>query len=772
MARVDGRIVIGVRRGWEETMKRPECVLHVLKYYRPRFTGEGAFMERCIGFMQMLAPEVEHELLVTATPEPSKLPQVCSTLSRIHYLSRRPRTDWRHELRLLAWFVRNLHRYDTVHVRTHADWFFLSYLATKLARRRLVLSSTLDDSVPVLTSRYRRAKRPLVARLFRLFDDVISVSPRLHQETGTIMPAERCHMVPYGIIFPDSDPGARDRMRARLGIPRDALVLIFVGVLNRRKDPLLLARNLPAILRDYNETRLLLVGPAVDPAYLAEIEATIDEHSLRDRVIFTGEVPDPHPYFQAADIMTFGSFREGFGMVVPEAQANGLPVVVRRLPGVNDLFVKNGETGFFFDDDAGYAKALLRLAGDPALRTEVGRRAANYVRMTFDMPDVARRYLEIYRVPKGGIRDGIAPSKREWEELRQLGSSASIVNARLHSPAHLEAGTPPLIVTLIDAEETFDWTHQPFSRASADVRSMSQQFLAHRIFDRYGVVPTYMIDYPVATQSDGCGPLRELLADARCDIGAQLHAWVTPPLTEELTARNSYPGNLPVALEYQKIDTLTKAIEDGLKMRPQIYRAGRFGAGPRTGDILRRLGYLADSSVMPGWSFARQGGPDFMHACAAPYWTDPERTLLELPSTAGFVGRLADAGEKLRRIQFSRWSEAFYGPALMARLGLLERIRLTPEGILIEEAKRLVRYMLNRGHRVFVLTYHTPSLLPGCTPYVRTQQDLTRFLDWLNEFYDFFTGELHGRPATWGEVHERLLPRICAEPIRPAVIAA
>jgi len=59
----------------------PARVLRVLKYYRPDFTGEGLFMERCTGFMQMLAPEVRHELLVTTTPEPAEPPQVCGTLS-------------------------------------------------------------------------------------------------------------------------------------------------------------------------------------------------------------------------------------------------------------------------------------------------------------------------------------------------------------------------------------------------------------------------------------------------------------------------------------------------------------------------------------------------------------------------------------------------------------------------------------------------------------------------------------------------------------------
>jgi hypothetical protein len=99
----------------------------------------------------------------------------------------------------------------------------------------------------------------------------------------------------------------------------------------------------------------------------------------------------------------------------------------------------------------------------------------------------------------------------------------------------------------------------------------------------------------------------------------------------------------------------------------------------------------------------------------------------------------------------------------VARLGLIERIRLTPEGIDIDEAKRLVRQMIADRHRVFVLTYHSPSLEPGSTPYVRTAADLMHFLAWLEEFYDFFTTEIGGRCVSWRDVRDALLA------VRPTV---
>ena len=134
------------------------------------------------------------------------------------------------------------------------------------------------------------------------------------------------------------------------------------------------------------------------------------------------------------------------------------------------------------------------------------------------------------------------------------------------------------------------------------------------------------------------------------------------------------------------------------------------------------------------------------------------RQLLELPVTAAMVGRVAGLPQSVTSQLFHRRSETIGIPSVMARLGLLERIKLTPEGITIDEARRLVAYMISGGHKVFVLTYHSPSLEPGNTPYVRTDEDLARFLRWfLDEFYDYFTKSIGGVCASWRDVRSRLL---------------
>ena len=85
----------------------------------------------------------------------------------------------------------------------------------------------------------------------------------------------------------------------------------------------------------------------------------------------------------------------------------------------------------------------------------------------------------------------------------------------------------------------------------------------------------------------------------------------------------------------------------------------------------------------------------------------------------------------------------------MRRLGILDRNRLSPEGSSLADLKRLARDLVQRDRsRVVVLSFHSSSLLPGNTPYVRNARDLEAFLDCMDEFLSFFREELRGVPVT------------------------
>ena len=314
-------------------------------------------------------------------------------------------------------------------------------------------------------------------------------------------------------------------------------------------------------------------------------------------------------------------------------------------------------------------------------------------------------------------------------------------------PADLPPDLPPLLIVVIDTEEEFDWG-QPLSRDNTATASIAAQHLAQEVFARHGIVPTYVIDHPVATNRAACGILKAYLDDGLCEIGTHLHPWVNPPHEEQVTPGNSYPGNLPPELELAKLETLTQAITENLGQRPVVYKAGRYGVGPNTTGILRRLGYRIDLSVVARTAFTEDGGPDFRGFDFQPYWFGSDHELLEIPLSAGFAGLFSRFGPAAYPRLFGKLGMKFRAPGIAARLGLLERIRLTPEGIDHAAHRRLTDALLRQGCRVFYMADHSPSLRPGLTPYVRDESELRCFLQTIDRYLGYFLGELGGQATT------------------------
>lgn len=315
-----------------------------------------------------------------------------------------------------------------------------------------------------------------------------------------------------------------------------------------------------------------------------------------------------------------------------------------------------------------------------------------------------------------------------------------------HVPASLARGTPPVLLVIIDTEEEFDW-NGPFDRSSVGTTSIAGQPLMHeRVFDRFGIVPTYVCDYPVATTPASSQVLRRLMEEGRCEIGTHLHPWVSPPHEEEVTRFNSYAGNLPPALEARKLETLTRAIADSFGRAPVTFKAGRYGLGAQTAESIAALGYQIDASVVPYTSFRADDGPDFRGYDEHPYWFKAgNRELLELPVTTGYAGWLRRFGPSLYEASQRPAAQRVRMGGILARSRALERIRLSPEVATGEEMRRLTASLRADGCEVFSLTYHSPSMVPGHTPYVHDVAGLERFIATVHDYCAWFRDEMGGQ---------------------------
>src|SRR3954464_9883601 len=345
-----------------------------------------------------------------------------------------------------------------------------------------------------------------------------------------------------------------------------------------------------------------------------------------------------------------------------------------------------------------------------------------------------------------------------------------MIEASIREIVGWPAAQQPMLVVVVDTEAEFDWVGSS-SRRAVGVTSVEALRQVLPIFERYNIRPTFVVDYPVSTIPEGYEVIRDFYKSGVCQVGAHLQPWDTPPFVEEITDRNSYPGNLTPEVEREKLVRLTAAIAENIGVQPRIYKAGRYGVGLATPGILAELGYEIDASVLPGTDLRRQSGPDFSQCPAYADWFGTDPALLELPLSIGYTGAISRFPAAARTLATHPVLKTFHVPGILSHLGLLDRIVLTPEGITFDEQRRLTRAMLRRGYRVFSLTYHSPSLAPGNTPYVRDAAELQSFLRRIEQYLEFFMTEIGGRPATPFEVKERALALRLAAESSPSVAA-
>ncbi len=188
-------------------------------------------------------------------------------------------------------------------------------------------------------------------------------------------------------------PETRKRIRGELGIGENQVVFIFLGRLNLDKGVMDLVAAFSKIIAG-RDVILLIAGP--DEAGIKEkmLEALGEEQK---RLIFVGYTSRPEDYMNAADVFCLPSYREGFGSVVIEAAAVGIPAVGSNIYGVSDA-IADGLTGFLHEagnpDDL--AAKMAELADNPELRTQFGQNARRRAEELFPSERLSDALLEEY----------------------------------------------------------------------------------------------------------------------------------------------------------------------------------------------------------------------------------------------------------------------------------------------------------------------------------------------------------------------------------------
>lgn len=188
----------------------------------------------------------------------------------------------------------------------------------------------------------------------------------------------------------------RELTRQILGIPNYSCILLFVGRITVDKGIRELLKAFQNLKNTGTDVHLVLVGPIdVESGVVGSI-SQLDIEDLLD-VHVVGYSDNPETYLSIADILCLPSYREGFGTVVIEAAAMGVPTIGTNIYGLSDAVV-NGETGLLVPprNVGKLTTALMKLITDESLRLKMGNAAKQRATNLFDSRIINDQVVEEY----------------------------------------------------------------------------------------------------------------------------------------------------------------------------------------------------------------------------------------------------------------------------------------------------------------------------------------------------------------------------------------
>lgn len=320
------------------------------------------------------------------------------------------------KLRALTGYLTVLFRerrhYKILHI--HGPYYLIlaaGVFARTILRKKLVLKLTsinFDSPEAIKKQNYGR----LTWYFYKKADAYACISTAQYQEClNHGLPSEKLFRTPNGVdtnrFRPVQSTLERDQIIERLELPKQSRYAVFIGSIEKLKGIDLLVEIAGAVCNQHPDVKFLLVGPDgrtelerhIDPAYVNRIRSRIEALGLNDRVLLLGHRTNTEDYLKAANVFVFTSRSEGFGTVVIEAMSTGLPCVALDIPGVTRDIISTGHDGVIIsgEDVPTFSSAINRILNESEYAAQIGQAARQTVLHKFDMPAVAKRYVDMYK---------------------------------------------------------------------------------------------------------------------------------------------------------------------------------------------------------------------------------------------------------------------------------------------------------------------------------------------------------------------------------------
>jgi glycosyltransferase involved in cell wall biosynthesis len=289
------------------------------------------------------------------------------------------------------------HDINLIHAHDYKTDLFAYLVRLVMRRRPLALLSTAHgwDLLDPHGEFYRR----LDLRLMRRFDHLITVSQATHKGlVAAGLPASAISVIYNGIDADAWSPRQENEdLESMLGQEHHFPVVGYVGRIAPEKDLHTWLHAAALVKRRYPQARFILVGDGKGEILLHELQRLAVSLGLADHVCFYGYQENPRPFYAMCDIFMLSSVTEGLSNSILEAMAMGLPTVVTKVGG-NEELVIDGQTGHLVrqGDAAGLAQAVIALAQHDQARRAMGRAGRRRVEREFSFAGRLQRIESLY----------------------------------------------------------------------------------------------------------------------------------------------------------------------------------------------------------------------------------------------------------------------------------------------------------------------------------------------------------------------------------------
>ena len=350
-------------------------------------------------------------------------------------------TSTRHPLAAAPWLAarlvtvaRRARSHDLVHL--HGE--VASTLSLPLLRRPAVVTLHGLHLLRRVSGYRRRAAERSLRRVVGRAQRTICVSEDEARDAAAVLPpalARRLVVVHNGLPAPDPvSPDQRSAARQALGLDEAAVVAVYAGQLESRKDPLTAAA---AVLRARAAAPDLCLLMAGDGPLLGEVRA-LEQPGLR----VLGHRTDVDRLMAAADVFVLPSRREGLSYALLEAMGRGLAPLVADAPGNPEAVGDAGVVARAGDVDA-FAEALIRLATDPGERRRLGAAARDRTLREFDAGSMVEGTRATYDAALSGGHAQAPPDRPLERERGEVGDGGGDqAPGAAESPAAAQGGRP------------------------------------------------------------------------------------------------------------------------------------------------------------------------------------------------------------------------------------------------------------------------------------------------------------------------------------------